>query len=60
MSPANLRTFLELVRFSHTIFALPFAIIATLLAFHLGADGATPAAGWWTWSRPWMCVLLMC
>jgi len=58
VSPANLRTFLELVRFSHTIFALPFAIIATLLAFHLGADGATPAAGWWTWSRPWIGILL--
>ena len=58
MSPANLRTFLELVRFSHTIFALPFAIIATLLAFHMGADEATPAAGWWTWSRPWIGILL--
>ncbi len=27
----RLRTFLELVRFSHTIFALPFAIIAALM-----------------------------
>lgn len=35
----TLRNWLELVRFSHTIFALPFAAIAYVLAF----DGATPS-----------------
>ncbi len=36
----RLRTFLELVRFSHTIFALPFAIIAALIAIRWGGDPA--------------------
>ncbi|MEX0669545.1 MAG: UbiA-like polyprenyltransferase [Pirellulales bacterium] len=36
--PPRLRTFLELVRFSHTIFALPFAIIAALIAIRWGGD----------------------
>ena len=35
---ATLRTYLELVRFSHTIFALPFAIMAALIAIHWGGD----------------------
>ena len=34
----RLRTFLELVRFSHTIFALPFAVIAALIAIRWGGD----------------------
>jgi 4-hydroxybenzoate polyprenyltransferase len=34
----RLRTFLELVRFSHTIFALPFAIIAALIAIRWGGE----------------------
>jgi 4-hydroxybenzoate polyprenyltransferase len=37
--PARLRTYLELVRFSHTIFALPFALVAALVAIRLGGDG---------------------
>ena len=36
--PSRLRTYLELVRFSHTIFALPFAVMSTLLAFARGGD----------------------
>lgn len=33
-SPSSLlRRFLELIRFSHTIFALPFAVLATVFAF---------------------------
>lgn len=35
---ARLRTYLELVRFSHTIFALPFAIAAALIAIRWGGD----------------------
>jgi len=45
----RLRSYLELVRFSHTIFALPFAIMAALIAARAGvADGSGPAglAGW--------------
>ncbi|MFO0968385.1 MAG: UbiA-like polyprenyltransferase [Gemmataceae bacterium] len=35
---ANLRRILEMIRFSHTLFALPFALFAALLAWH--AKGA--------------------
>ena len=41
---ATLRTYLELVRFSHTIFALPFAIMAVLIALESG-DSPASAAG---------------
>ena len=41
---SRLRTYLELVRFSHTVFALPFAIMAVLIAVRLGGDGV--------WSQP--------
>ena len=47
---ATLRTYLELVRFSHTIFALPFAIMAVLIA--LAADGGPAIAeGWLPWLK---------
>ena len=36
--PARLRTYLDLVRFSHTIFALPFAVMAALIAVRWGGD----------------------
>ena len=45
---ATLRTYLELVRFSHTIFALPFAIMAVLIALATGggaAAGSGPLPG---------------
>ena len=45
-APSNrgrLGTYLELVRFSHTIFALPFAAMAALIAIH--ADGNEGSAG---------------
>jgi 4-hydroxybenzoate polyprenyltransferase len=45
MIAATVRTYLELVRFSHTIFALPFAIMATLIALRFQADGG-PAIHW--------------
>jgi len=44
---ATLRTYLELVRFSHTIFALPFALMAAILAFQAPAGAATSPADWW-------------
>lgn len=44
---ATLRTYLELVRFSHTVFALPFAIMAALIAVRCGADQAgSGGLGW--------------
>jgi 4-hydroxybenzoate polyprenyltransferase len=44
---ATLRSYLELVRFSHTIFALPFALMAVILAFQAQASAATSPAEWW-------------
>lgn len=41
---ATLRTYLELVRFSHTIFALPFAIMAVLIATAAGDERGAPRA----------------
>ncbi len=38
-SAARIRSYLELVRFSHTLFALPFAVMALFLAF----DGEWPS-----------------
>jgi 4-hydroxybenzoate polyprenyltransferase len=45
---SRLRAYLELVRFSHTVFALPFAVIAALLAARRGIDPELVAgvAGW--------------
>jgi 4-hydroxybenzoate polyprenyltransferase len=44
--PSRLQTYLELVRFSHTIFALPFAVMAALVAIRFGGDGH------WSLARP--------
>jgi len=44
---ATLRSYLELVRFSHTIFALPFALMAAFLAFQAPAGAVTSPADWW-------------
>jgi len=54
---SRLRSYLELVRFSHTVFALPFAVMAALIASHTGAaEGAGPAAAGWL--RPAAGILL--
>ena len=54
---APLRTFLELVRFSHTIFALPFAGMAALIAIRLGGDGRWSLAEPWSLARPVLGIL---
>lgn len=41
----TIRHFLSLVRFSHTLFALPFALLAALMAWHLRALELTKFAG---------------
>ena len=46
VNPSRLRTYLELVRFSHTVFALPFAVMAALIAVRWGGDAAID------WSSP--------
>ena len=35
----QLRLFLEMIRFSHTIFALPFALLSAALAWHTKEQG---------------------
>jgi 4-hydroxybenzoate polyprenyltransferase len=49
---ATLRTYLALVRFSHTVFALPFALMAALVAVAWGGDGGMVATQPSTWLRP--------
>ena len=54
---ATLRTYLELVRFSHTIFALPFAIMAVLIALAAGGDPGM-ASGPLPWLKPLVGILI--
>lgn len=49
---ANLSDYLRMVRFSHTVFALPFAVLATFLAAHGGTGGFCG------WGR--LCLILVC
>lgn len=42
---ATTREFLSLIRFSHTLFALPFALLAAMMAWHLRAIELTKFAG---------------
>jgi 4-hydroxybenzoate polyprenyltransferase len=55
---SRLRTYLELVRFSHTIFALPFAIMAAVIAIRFGGDGHWSLAEPWSLLRPVMGILV--
>jgi 4-hydroxybenzoate polyprenyltransferase len=45
----KLRQFLELIRFSHTIFALPFALLAVVMAWHVGRMESPPRS--WRWEE---------
>jgi 4-hydroxybenzoate polyprenyltransferase len=56
-SSSRLRTYLELVRFSHTIFALPFALVAALVAVRLGGDGGISCDRPATLVRPLLGIL---
>ena len=56
---SRLATYLELVRFSHTIFALPFAMMATLIAVRFGADPAV-GGGWGPWWLKAFVGILLC
>jgi 4-hydroxybenzoate polyprenyltransferase len=53
---ARLRHFLELVRFSHTVFALPFALLAALMAWHVRANELSPVP--WRWRE--LLGILLC
>lgn len=41
---ATIRHFLSLIRFSHTLFALPFALLAALMAWKMQAMACAPAS----------------
>jgi len=53
----RLRHLLELIRFSHTLFALPFALLAAVMAWTAGARGEPPLA--WRWQELAGIVLAM-
>jgi 4-hydroxybenzoate polyprenyltransferase len=42
----TIRQFLSLIRFSHTLFALPFALLAAMMAWRMQAIDAGPMLGW--------------
>jgi 4-hydroxybenzoate polyprenyltransferase len=67
----QIRLLLEMIRFSHTVFALPFALLAVLMAWKLmppqswelkpndaGGSGSAWWAAWSSWGRPLLGVLL--
>ncbi len=45
-NPGQLATFLDLIKFAHSIFALPFALIATFWSFRVAQVEPFSAAGW--------------
>jgi 4-hydroxybenzoate polyprenyltransferase len=51
MSVSTIRQYLDMIRFSHTLFALPFALLGAALAAH-GPDG------WHGRARDWLGILL--
>jgi 4-hydroxybenzoate polyprenyltransferase len=51
MSIARIRQYLDLIRFSHTLFALPFALLGAALAAH-GQDG------WHGRAQDWVGILI--
>lgn len=47
LSPTRLRHFLELIRFSHTLFALPFALLAAVMAWAMNRESDPPIPFRW-------------
>ncbi|WDI43076.1 UbiA-like polyprenyltransferase [Bremerella sp. P1] len=45
--PERLRHILEMIRFSHTVFAMPFAVLATIMAWCLPAPGSETVTLTW-------------
>ncbi|HXQ98597.1 MAG TPA: UbiA-like polyprenyltransferase [Candidatus Limnocylindrales bacterium] len=58
MTPTRLRTILEMIKFEHSIFALPFALTAALLAAR--TTHATGSPPWPTWQQlAWIVVAMV-
>jgi 4-hydroxybenzoate polyprenyltransferase len=54
---SRLRTVLEMIKFEHSIFALPFALTGALLAAHATLPGGSP---WPTWRQiAWIVVAMV-
>ncbi|PQO29947.1 UbiA-like polyprenyltransferase [Blastopirellula marina] len=45
--PERIRHILEMIRFSHTVFAMPFALLATIMAWCLPASGGEKVTVTW-------------
>jgi 4-hydroxybenzoate polyprenyltransferase len=65
VSPSRIRTILEMIKFEHSVFALPFALTGALLAARYPTPpGALPgwpaAAGWPSWRQIlWIIVAMV-
>jgi len=59
VSPTRVRTILEMIKFEHSVFALPFALTGALLAARYALiAGATP--GWPSWRQlAWIVVAMV-
>src|SRR5579864_482804 len=59
VSPTRIRTILEMIKFEHSVFALPFALTGALLAARY-APIAGRAAGWPSWRQiAWIIVAMV-
>src|SRR5271154_1607137 len=66
--PSRLSTVLEMIKFEHSVFALPFALTGALLAARFssavdaqqtGAAGSSAVAGWPSWRQLLWIVVAM-
>jgi 4-hydroxybenzoate polyprenyltransferase len=58
MPLARLRHLLEMIRFSHTLFALPFALLAAVMAWALNRQNEPPMAfRWQDWAGILVCMV---
>src|SRR5579864_63931 len=59
VTPTRIRTILEMIKFEHSVFALPFALTGALLAARY-APIAGVAAGWPSWRQiAWIIVAMV-
>jgi 4-hydroxybenzoate polyprenyltransferase len=59
LGTSRIRTILEMIKFEHSVFALPFALTGALLAARYAAIPGT-AAGWPTWRQiAWIVVAMV-
>ena len=58
VSHTRIRTVLEMIKFEHSVFALPFALVAALLAEHAGR-ATWPAGRTMAWQFGWIIVAMV-